>query len=167
MVDSPTLADVVLSCRFPSYMKLQGGSRQEDIPVTGTMELPIGTRVVVQARSNKDLVRVVVERLVGDRRELLEQIEWSDQNIKTHSPRDFHVVIERLSEDTTLLFTLSDTDGITNRRPARLLLTARGDETPRVAVRLHGIGDAITPAARLPIVGKLSDNYGLAAAWFE
>ena len=167
VVDSPTLANVVLSCRFPSYIKSQGGSQQEDLPVSGTMDLPMGTHVMIKARSNKDLVRVVVKRLDGDETKLLETIELPDRKANTNSLRDFRFVIERLTEDTTLLLRLTDTDGITNRRPARLVLTARSDETPQVAVRLHGIGSAITPAARLPIVGKITDDYGLAKGWFE
>jgi hypothetical protein len=36
-----------------------------------------------------------------------------------------------------------------------------------VVVRLSGIGTAITPDAILPFRGKLTDDYGLARAWFQ
>jgi hypothetical protein len=41
------------------------------------------------------------------------------------------------------------------------------DEVPQVVVRLSGIGTAITADAILPFKGKLTDDYGLARAWFE
>ena len=41
------------------------------------------------------------------------------------------------------------------------------DELPQVAVRLAGIGSAITPEAILPLAGKITDDYGLDRVWFE
>ena len=70
-------------------------------------------------------------------------------------------------EDTTLLFDLHDADGIHSRDPVKLVLASRPDETPIVALRLHGISTAITPEARLPIVGEVHDDYGLTRLWFE
>ena len=49
----------------------------------------------------------------------------------------------------------------------RLALAAIDDEAPQVRVQLVGIGTAITPHARLPIIGEISDDYGVAKAWFE
>ena len=36
-----------------------------------------------------------------------------------------------------------------------------------VALRLRGISTAITPQARLPVVGEVRDDYGLTRMWFE
>ena len=60
--------------------------------------------------------------------------------------------------------TLQDTDGITARDPFTLLLAAVPDEPPRVALDLAGVSTAVTTRARLPFVGILSDDHGLAAA---
>ena len=54
-------------------------------------------------------------------------------------------------KDTTLLFTLTDTDGITSREPVRLALVALADQPPQMAVQLDGIGTAMTPQARIPV----------------
>ena len=70
-------------------------------------------------------------------------------------------------EDTTLLFDLHDADGIRSRDPVRLVLAARADDVPVVALRLRGISTAITPQARLPVVGDVRDDYGLSRLWFE
>ena len=34
-------------------------------------------------------------------------------------------------------------------------------------MQLQGIGSAITPQARIPFVGEVTDDYGLRSAWFE
>ncbi len=82
-------------------------------------------------------------------------------------PRQFSLVLPALMEDTTLLFELHDTDGIQSRDPVRLTLIAAPDEAPVVALRLRGISTAITPNARLPVVGEVRDDYGLTRLWFE
>ena len=41
------------------------------------------------------------------------------------------------------------------------------DELPQISVRLAGIGAAITPDAIIPLVGKVSDDYGLDRIWYE
>jgi hypothetical protein len=70
-------------------------------------------------------------------------------------------------EDTTLLFDLHDADGIRSRDPVRLVLAARADDVPTVALRLRGISTAITAQARLPVVGEAHDDYGLSRLWFD
>ena len=79
----------------------------------------------------------------------------------------FSYALQPLMQDTTLLFTLRDTDGIKSREPVRLALVAVPDKPPQLAVRLAGIGSAITPKARLPVAGEVSDDYGIARVWFE
>src|SRR5262249_36554475 len=75
--------------------------------------------------------------------------------------------VETLDSDKTLLFRLHDTDGIRSREAVRLSLAAIPDEPPQVNVQLKGIGTAITPQARLPAAGDISDDYGVAKAWFD
>lgn len=72
-----------------------------------------------------------------------------------------------LTEDKSLSIELLDVDGIGNREPIRLTLAATPDQAPVLAVRLEGIGTAITPQARLPVRGRVTDDYGVAEVWFE
>ncbi|GAG18371.1 unnamed protein product, partial [marine sediment metagenome] len=81
--------------------------------------------------------------------------------------RGFQHTLESLDEDQTLLFTLLDADGITSREPVRLSLAVLPDQPPKLAVELQGIGSAVTPQARLPVEGEITDDYGLARVWFE
>jgi len=58
----------------------------------------------------------------------------------------------------------TDTDGLMNREPVMFTLSALPDEPPQVAMRLRGISTAVTPRARVPLVGTLSDDHGLGGA---
>ena len=69
-------------------------------------------------------------------------------------------------KDTTLLFTLTDTDGIKSRDPVRLVLVPLLDQPPQMAVQLDGIGTAVTAGAD-PRRRPVTDDYGLGRVWFE
>jgi hypothetical protein len=79
----------------------------------------------------------------------------------------FSFVLEPLVSDKTITFSLDDLDGISSRRPVRTALAVRADEPPQFAARLDGISSAITPQARLPVVGRVTDDYGIHEIWFE
>jgi hypothetical protein len=72
--------------------------------------------------------------------------------------------IDPLDADRTIVVRFTDGDGLTNREPVTFVLQAVPDESPRVAVALRGISTAVTARARVPVVGTLSDDHGLAAA---
>lgn len=160
-VDSPTISRMTLDCELPAYIRRD----QPPLPVTGVMQVPQGSRVTVRAEeANKELVSVQVDRIVADLPQTSEIFE-ADKLDADH--RGFSYTIERLDDNTTLLFTLTDTDGITGRDPVRLVLVAAPDQPPQMAIQLDGIGTAITPLAHIPIVGRIADDYGIARIWFE
>lgn len=164
VVDSPTITGMSLWCQYPQYMVREdvGLYTPRELPVAEFVQLPIGTNIAVRAKTNKTLTRVQIDRPQEDG-----SVKTESLDLAAKAERNFEYVIPSLEGDTTLLFTLSDTDGIKNREPIRLTLGAKPDEPPRVAVRLRGIGTAITAAARLPIIGEISDDYGLSKLWFE
>ena len=70
--------------------------------------------------------------------------------------------------ETMLQFTLRDADGLKLREPVFLTLVAVPDEPPEVKVRLVGTREpCVTPKGRLPVTGTISDDHGLARAWFD
>ncbi len=158
VVDVPTLT-MTLHCEFPPYMRHE----PRDQPVSGLVQLPQGTKVTVSATANKDLVEVPIQSLTGDKAAPLDTIQLASAADRRH----FTLTLPPLTQDQTLLFTLLDSDGIRSREPVRLLLGSAPDEPPRVALRLRGIGSAVTPQARLPIEGDVTDDYGVAKLWFE
>jgi hypothetical protein len=104
-----------------------------------------------------------VEALESARDRLQETL----RELPEDKPNRFQYKIDTLDEDTTLMFTLLDVDEIKNREPVRLTLAAVADYPPQLSARLEGIGAAITPQARLPAVGQITDDYGIAKVWYE
>ena len=160
VVDSPTVGQMILHCEYPAYMQRS----PRDIPVAGAMQLPRGTRVTIEGQTNKDVVQVQIDDLVDEATPITHKLDLADR--PADARRTFEYVIESLDGDKTLRFTLLDTDGIRSRDPVRLALSAAADEAPQVGAQLHGIGSAITARARLPMVGEITDDYGLSKAWF-
>jgi hypothetical protein len=169
VVDSPTVSQMTLECELPDYI----GRPKRMLPVSGVMQIPMGSRITVHAEdANKDLARVevgtVVEGHGGGRAGVAANASEKLQEARlAEDRRGFTFELEPLAKDTTLLFTLTDTDGICSRDPVRLILTPVADQPPRLAVQLDGIGSAVTPQARLPVAGLIDDDYGLDRVWFE
>lgn len=160
-VDSPTISQMTLECELPSYI----GRKQPPLPVTGVMQIPMGTQVTVHAgQANKDIVGVRVNSVVNDRAGPVRQL--TRQELAADG-RGFTCKFEPLMADTMLLFALTDSDGIESRDPVRLTLVATPDQAPQLAVQLDGIGTAITPSARVAVAGQISDDYGVGRVWFE
>jgi len=160
VVESPTVAEMKLHLKLPQYT----GRPERELPVTGVMQIPEGTDVTVLARANKELTGVRVDVDVESSSRWQNVIE-ADQLAEDRM--GFELLVPSLREDMVLDFTLSDTDGITAAEPVRLSLVVVPDEPPQMEVRLSGIDKAITPFARLPLAGRITDDWGLSRAWFE
>jgi len=157
VVDNPTIVEMTLDCRYPDYMAREARSRS----FTGVMQIPQGTEVTLRGRTNKPLREVRVESA-------LEETPGKPDfaRIDEANPREFVYPLGKLTEDKTLLFHLHDADEVRNREPFRVALAAVADAAPELDVELRGIGSAVTAQARIPVVGKVTDDYGLARAWF-
>jgi hypothetical protein len=160
VVESPKISEMTLECILPAYI----GRSQAPLPVTGVMQVPMGARITVHAAVNKDLLGVHVDSIIEDRPGPSNEV-LADQIAEDR--RSFRYSMGPLLKDTTLLFTLTDSDNIQSRDPVRLALVPIADQPPRLAVQLDGIGTAVTPQARLPAVGRIADDYGIDRAWFE
>jgi len=161
VVDSPTINQMTLRCEYPEYMH----RTPRDIPVSGVVQLPRGTKATIEAQSNKDLVQVQIDDISDEKSPETHKIKVAQDDKRPL--RTFSFPLPPLDSDKTLIFTLFDSDGIRSRDPVRLSLAAAADEAPQVDVELKGIGTAITSGARLPVEGEVSDDYGLAKLWFD
>ena len=159
VVDNPTISRMLLDCKYPEYT----GRPANTVPASGLVQLPQGTEVTIHCEANKDLVEVPVTLVQQDKPTPLDEIKLPTDGDRRH----FSLTLPVLMADTTVLFDLHDADGIRTRDPVRLALAARADEAPLISLRLRGISTAVTPQARLPIVGDVRDDYGLARLWFE
>lgn len=144
-----------LACVYPAY------TRRADnrLDVTGSVPVPQGTLVTVMAESNKPLSRVVAKRSSAAGEESPQTIDLGAANNK------FQIPIGRLDADLQITFALYDLDGIDNT--TKLSLQAVVDQPPALAVARKGVDVSVTPQARLPMVGKINDDYGLGRLWFE
>ncbi|MBX9788025.1 MAG: hypothetical protein K2Y37_03855 [Pirellulales bacterium] len=185
VVEVPTIdvAQTVLDCEFPPYT----GRVSRALPVTGVVQLPRGTRVRVRATATKPLVEA---RVAGIGEAETAPIAGGDSAHKpaaegtskappesatsapcviaptADDPRRLVFDAGTLDANQTVIVTLHDTDGIESREPWRLVLAVVPDEVPLVNVRLRGIGPAITPQPRLPLVGDVHDDYALERVWW-
>ncbi|HZZ73386.1 MAG TPA: hypothetical protein VFE24_14120, partial [Pirellulales bacterium] len=160
VVENPVIVDMRLTCDYPDYFHK---APEKDVSVSGVMQRPQGSKLTLHARCNKELVKVAVDRLDGQKIVPLAPLEM----VGATDRKAFDYVLDKFTDDQTLQFTLYDTDGIHTREPYRLTLTAKPDEAPQLTVRLRGIGTAITPKARLPVQGEITDDVGLARIWFD
>ncbi|MDZ4820893.1 MAG: hypothetical protein SGJ20_18155 [Planctomycetota bacterium] len=159
VVDNPTVAEMTLYCEYPAYMHRS----PRELRVTGLMQLPMGTKIRIQAKSNKPLQRVKIERVLDESIEAIETID----KFAGQDQREFSVQLEPLSEDVRLQFMLLDTDNILGRDPVRLDLTPVPDDSPKINLQMLGVSSAVTPNARLPLSGEIVDDYGIGPIWIE
>ena len=159
VVDSPTLVAMWLDLVYPKYTAIA----PRTVPVTGLVQVPVGTHVTVRAKANKALARVTIESAFERMAQPAEVVEPAD----TSHAEFFQYTLGALGKDKSLQFTLLDADGSRagNRFGSRWPRWKTG--RPEFAVQLKGIGSAITPQASVPVAGRVTDDYGIARVWFE
>ncbi|MGD9723403.1 MAG: hypothetical protein AB7O59_18925 [Pirellulales bacterium] len=161
VVESPTISRMTLACEYPPYMRRAA----REIPVSGLVQLPRGTRVSIQAEANKPLVSVQIDDITDESAPQSKRLDLAAEGGRP--VQQFQFDVPPLEGDKILLFTLHDADGIRSLEGVRLAIAAVADEPPQVNVQLRGIGTAITPSARLPAAGEVADDYGVAKIWFD
>jgi hypothetical protein len=162
-VDSPTVVEVKLACQFPQYMVDEKLSLwlPRTVDLAPGMQLPRGTKIELQARSNKPLTRVVLSNPDTNETAPLEISPGSADALSfSHS-------IAKLDDHLTLDIALVDVDGVRSERPYRVHISGVEDVPPMIDMRMRGIGTAVTPNVLVPAIGKITDDYGLAKAWVE
>jgi hypothetical protein len=155
VVDRPELHSIELECTYPDYLSRE----PRRLPVTGGMRIPEGTQIVLHAASTKPLTSA---RIHSSQSQQDTEVAFAAQPVE-----ELRWEYGTLLVDDVLLVNVTDTDGVACREPYRVSLAVVPDEVPQIAVRLAGIGTAVTPEASIPLVGKVSDDYGLDRVWFE
>jgi hypothetical protein len=155
VVERPELFAIELECVYPKYL----GRESRRLPVTGGMRIPEGAQLVLHANSTKPLTTASIHR-ANNQQDV--QLSFKDE-----PQQQLQWKYGTLTEDDVLMVSVTDVDGVASREPYRVSLAVVRDEVPQIAARLAGIGTAVTPDAVLPLVGKITDDYGLDRAWFE
>ena len=154
VVDSPQVIGIDIDCELPSYTGL--------LPRTESyrpgLALPRGSRMIVNAQTNKPIASAEVHTDSG---EVVARLDFPPD----HPSTTWSYAIERLTGSLVHEISLLDTDGIRSARPYRISISAVEDLPPEVSIRLRGIGPAVTPLARIPIEGQITDDFGIDRSW--
>jgi hypothetical protein len=157
VVDAPGLESLSIVTTLPGY--LGGGSRPA--ATSRVVPVPRGSSVDITCTATAPLT--AAEVAVAE-----EGAETVVATLAKESaaglPRSIAAQLADVMSDRAVVVRLTDEHGLTNRDPITFVITAVPDEPPQVAVRLRGISTSVTPTARIPWVGTIADDHGLAAA---
>jgi hypothetical protein len=118
---------------------------------TGTFSVPSGSHVKVLLETASALDSVAART---DRGELLKP-DWQGPG-----RREFGLALP-VVRDTVLSVDVVDERGVRSAQPFRVRLHAVPDQPPDVRLAVHGVGELVTPVARLPFAVDVTDDYGL------
>lgn len=154
-VERPAITSIWLDCKYPPYLHRE----DRTLAVGGQIEIPEMTSTVCRMVANKSLASVLVIDA--------ESQEKIPVELEEKTSNKFSFSLPAATADRVLLVTLNDRDGVDNREPHRLVISAVADLPPEIDVQLRNIGSAVTPQALINFRGRISDDYALERAWFE
>lgn len=124
----------------------------------GSLTLPVGTRVRVEARVSKPLTAVVLEE-----RQTGAATDVAIVHTATLTDTGFSADLS-LERTAGFQVSVTDRDGFGFAQPLRFSLVAQPDEAPDVQLALLGVGLNVTPQAALRARVGASDDHGVASA---
>ena len=168
VIDEPGVKTTDLECKFPNYMVDEASGRftPRSVRWTGEAKLPLGTQVGVVVNSQQPLSKAYLNVEYGESEDISEQNQHPIQVVET-SGSQFQFQIPSLNQKTRLKFYLCDQFGIVGTEPHEIFLQPVLDRPPVIETELHGIGTAVTPDVQIPIVAKVSDDFGVDKVWVE
>ena len=150
VVDSPEIVAADVRMILPPYT----GLLPRDVPYRAGLPIPVGSQIQLLLRTNKPVANA---SLAADGENTTTQrlfpVDDDEQSLVVDLPA--------VQSNLRLQVQLEDTDGIASLEPYPIDLTILPDRVPQVDVQLRGIGTAVTTKARLPLEGKIEDDYGL------
>lgn len=167
VLDPPALEQLAITSTPPAYL----GGAPRIAPPSRIVPILRGSRVSIACRCTKPLSSATMVmggggQGVGETVLATLPAGGASGGAAAASAEDRTIVgsVEALDADRTIVVRFTDTDGLTGREPVTFTLSAVADEPPQVVMRLRGISTAVTPRARLPLVGSISDDHGLKEA---
>ncbi len=158
VVNPPAIESTDLACVFPDYMVHEPSNRWTPRTErwTGQLQLPRGTDVNVIAKANKPLQKVYAYD--ANNKSMTEIAATST---------GFEFPIDALNKTANFQFFLYDQDEVLSEIPHSIAIEPVDDTPPTVLTGLKGIGTAVTPDVRIPVIGKITDDYGVKEQWVE
>ncbi|MBM4011056.1 MAG: hypothetical protein FJ286_06710 [Planctomycetes bacterium] len=156
VAEPPAVERIAITCTPPAYL----GAAPAALAASRVVAVPGGSRIDLVATATKPLAEVAAAArgVAADAAE--RGVAWA----KSADRREVRLTIDPVEDDTQVLLRLTDDDGLVNRDPVAVIVDAIPDEPPRLALRLDGVSGSVTPAARLPVTGTISDDHGITGA---
>jgi hypothetical protein len=160
VVDPPDIKKVTFTIKYPGYID------RPDEPITdnrGVLQGPVGGWINVDAIANKDLTSAMV-RVDGSPDAALVVSALEEQNAKqrpmTHVTGRFPLPLKNEADSKNMQFVFTDLQGHTNRHGSQYVLRIVPDMPPTIDARREGVGNTISPQAKLPMMISFKDDYG-------
>ena len=123
-------------------------------------------------RDRGDAHSVAQPLLSGDGKSLTARFRIAPPAIEGSEPQSFALpqtgaAIPEIPFSTTLRFFLHDEDDVMSVSPETLRVQGVPDKPPVVVAQMTGIDSAITRLAKIPVAGRIRDDYGLKSTGFE
>lgn len=166
VIEPAAINEMHVVCRYPSYLLDDLSSRppEEKLEYRSGFKIPEGTDVTLVGKASHAL------------RELQYVVRSSDSSI-TQSTGEGGLAIQRVAPEVdkfeiplgplksslVIEVRMIDTFGLTGDSIPRYLIASQEDSVPVVESKLEGIGIAITPNAKLPIRGTVTDDHAIAS----
>lgn len=158
VADPPAIDRLAITCTPPGYL----GAEPRSLAVSRLVPVPKGSRVDVVLTATKPFESADVRVRPAATEAAPIPVAWGP--VPDSAGQALAFAVESVETDTDVLVRLTDADGLGNREPVAVVITVVPDEPPRLALRLAGVGPAVTPQAVLPIEGTITDDHAVAAA---
>lgn len=164
-VEPPALNRLEVATTDPDYLRPQPGpdgsqdavlNRKSDYQAG--LRIREGSRAVLTAKASVPLGRVDARMLIAGSPVAAPQVSVSPDG------SEFSITLDDFRRPATIIVVPEDRDGISAQVPYRYFLGVVADEKPEVEMKLKGIGSAVTPNARIPLVGAAKDDYEIATS---
>jgi|LakMenEpi03Aug12_release.lakeMendotaPanAssembly.Ray.scaffolds.fasta_scaffold160063_2 hypothetical protein len=158
VADPPAIDRLAITCTPPGYL----GAEPRSLAVSRLVPVPTGSRIDIVLTATKPFASADVRVRPAATDAAPTPVVWA--SVPDSDGRAVAFALENVAADTDVLVRLTDADGLGNREPVAVVITVVPDEPPRLALRLAGVGPAVTPQAVLPIEGTITDDHAVAAA---
>ncbi len=155
-VPPPALTEVKVRVRYPDYLREEGsGAFDFETTYQAGLRVREGSKISLVASSSSPLgeTDVIVKSDVREDRQ--PELFYSADG------RELTIPLEDFQAASMVSIVPVDRDGISAQAPYRYFLGIVLDQPPELAVRLVGIGNAVTPIAKIPVSATATDDYGI------
>ena len=156
-VSPPVVVKSEIDCEFPAYLVDVESSRftAREIPYSPGLKLPNGTKARLEVQLDSPVEGAYI---VDAENQLIKPAEWQDQTC--------WIALGEIEELIKFGIVIKS-QGVFTPSPLRFRIDAEQDQPPQITSRLRGIGSAVTPEARIPVMANIIDKHGIQRTWIE